>query len=66
MYLATVLIYRLLAATWPSIRPIPSRLLLLLWHPVSKVEEPESGPWVACYCAKCHFYHGKPCSQRKG
>ena len=32
------------AETWPSIGPIPSRFLLLLWHPVPKVEEPESGP----------------------
>ena len=47
------------AQYWPSIGPIPSQLLLLLWDPVPIVEEPESGPWTAHYWAICHFYHGK-------
>ena len=38
----------------------PSRLSLLRWNPVSKVEEPESGSWTPHYWAMCHFYHGKP------
>ena len=46
--------------TWPSIGPTPSRLSLLLWHPILKVEAPESGSWTAHYWAICHFYHGKP------
>ena len=43
----------------PKFGPIPSRLSLLLWHPVSKVEEPEYGPWTAHYWAMYHFHHGK-------
>ena len=39
---------------------IPSRLSLLLWHPVTKVEEPEFGLWTARYCAMCHYYRNKP------
>ena len=35
------------------------KLLLLLWHPVPKVEELEFGPWMEHYWAMCHFYHGK-------
>ena len=58
--LSTVQIYRSSAETGPSTGPIPSLLLLLLWHPVSKVEEPESGPWTAHYWAMCHFYRSKP------
>ena len=38
---------RNLAQYRPSIGPIQSRLSLLLWHPVLKVEEPESGPSTA-------------------
>ena len=48
------------AKTWLSIGPIPSRLSLLLWHLVPKVEEPEFDPSTAYYWAMCHFYHGKP------
>ena len=42
-----------------SIGPIPSRLSFLLWHPILKVEEPESGSWTTHYWAMYHFYQGK-------
>ena len=52
--------YWLSTETWLSIGPILSRLSLLQWHPVPKVEEPESGPWTAHYWVVCHFYQSKP------
>ena len=42
-----------------ELQPKLGRLSLLLWHPLSKVEEQES-PWTPHYWAMCHFHHGKP------
>ena len=50
------------AETWPTIGPIPSRFLLLLWHPVPKVEKSESGPWISTFLR--HFW-ARCCAENK-
>ena len=49
----------------PKHGPVSALLLLLLWHPVPKVEKPESGPWTGHYWAMFGAALARCCAENK-